>query len=630
MRQLPRLCCRRQVPKPSKSENCGLSVIFTRELKSGLLALALVLSPAGYATTLYDATVSNDMDKVRELVAQGANVDDRSSNAYVSANNDLTPLLRALLGGNAEMAKFLIGKGANVNYQSWNHVTPLHAAAQKNLLEIARLLIKQGAKVNSQTKLGQTPLHLAAELGNTAVAKLLIEKGADINSYDGMGRTPLIQAAIVGAGETAKLLLTSGADVSLRNRQGKTAAEMALIMGKQASYDAITSFVARAETDKKLQQEQKELDKRFAAQPCRLNESHWLLLSGKCRNNLAEGPGEAESFDRVWRFKGIFSNGRFVSGELWQNGYFNFVGPFANGVQHGKGLCSDPKEACEWQNGVRIDALHQGRLRAQEQERRELAQQERDDERDSARRKALRECERRVRVESDEDTEVHCDSEGNLSYNRHNKGSLERGAWIQDYADKRIDEVKRLAAGSTAPAVAQAATGRKGDNSTVSQKVTVTGQAQQSAQDTRRKQEAPQPAQSAKPGVTSTSTAPTTGTPGPTAREWGDAVAEAIVACWSNGKGTQWFCDGPLQETLVADNDIAKVRDLAGCDARNDSPHEIGTSGKYRVFGCGRGLKPNERDMRKIRGVSGGSNRYRCLKADMDAGKPCRHLSDRG
>ena len=57
-------------------------------------------------------------------------------------------------------------------------------------IEIARLLIGYGANVNASAKLKKCPLHLACQLGNTKIARLLVENGADVNSKDILHMTP--------------------------------------------------------------------------------------------------------------------------------------------------------------------------------------------------------------------------------------------------------------------------------------------------------------------------------------------------------------------------------------------------------------------------------------------------------
>ena len=85
------------------------------------------------------------------------------------ANKWWIPTLhKAAHEGNIEIVKFLVSEGADVNIKSPNGSTPLHqAAASENTadvakrVEIAKFLIFQGAEVNVKNDKGETPLGVA-------------------------------------------------------------------------------------------------------------------------------------------------------------------------------------------------------------------------------------------------------------------------------------------------------------------------------------------------------------------------------------------------------------------------------------------------------------------------------------
>jgi ankyrin repeat protein len=114
-----------------------------------------------------------------------------------------TPLWIACLGGNFDIAKFLVEQGADVSIASDHGVTPLHslpAFQDKYVPEIATLLVKHGAEANAQTTGGLTPLHYAVRGSGAireepAVAILLLHDANPLITDDG-GETP-IEAAIV-------------------------------------------------------------------------------------------------------------------------------------------------------------------------------------------------------------------------------------------------------------------------------------------------------------------------------------------------------------------------------------------------------------------------------------------------
>ncbi|MBI1375142.1 MAG: hypothetical protein GC159_20680 [Phycisphaera sp.] len=68
--------------------------------------------------------------------------------------------------------------------------TALHDAAKSGHVEMARMLIGAGADVNRAYKFG-TPLHAAVDYGQPDSVKLLLDAGADVTVKDHRDRTPL-------------------------------------------------------------------------------------------------------------------------------------------------------------------------------------------------------------------------------------------------------------------------------------------------------------------------------------------------------------------------------------------------------------------------------------------------------
>jgi ankyrin repeat protein len=176
---------------------------------------------------LFEAVNKADVEQVKLLISQGADVDARLGDLYSKdeetlrpKDSDRTALRRAVKTGNMEVVKLLVEAGADVNAGDW---PPLLQAVEENNTAIAEYLIDHGANVNprgDKDPWDWGPIQYASglKINNIEMIKLLIAKGADISV--GGSITALQMALFTGRRDVFDLLIQHGADVNAKDYQG--------------------------------------------------------------------------------------------------------------------------------------------------------------------------------------------------------------------------------------------------------------------------------------------------------------------------------------------------------------------------------------------------------------------------
>jgi ankyrin repeat protein len=126
------------------------------------------------------------------------------------------PLIEAVQRNDLPKVRELLAAGADPNLRGGLGDTPLHHARS---LEVTRVLLEHGADVNARGFLEATPIHSQIGYRRTQSLRLLLAHGADVNARDLNGETPLMGAAA----DAAALLIASGAEINvgLENRGTK-------------------------------------------------------------------------------------------------------------------------------------------------------------------------------------------------------------------------------------------------------------------------------------------------------------------------------------------------------------------------------------------------------------------------
>jgi ankyrin repeat protein len=188
------------------------------------LTLSALLAAAPSSSPVADAAMRGDLDALRALLKQGADVSG-------AQGDGMSALHHAAERGDAEMTEMLVYAGANVSAMTRiGQYTPLHLASQAGSAAVVQALLKAGANVAARTTTtGVTPLHLAAATGNADVVKILLDAGADANARDAeWGQTPLIYAAAPNRAEAIRVLLARGADPRVTTKTIDIAKQSAL------------------------------------------------------------------------------------------------------------------------------------------------------------------------------------------------------------------------------------------------------------------------------------------------------------------------------------------------------------------------------------------------------------------
>ena len=183
-------------------------------LTATVLAIALLTGAAAPDDrALLDATKRGDVAAVRLLLEDGADPN-------AARGDGLTALHVAAQAGNLEIAKLLIGAGAEVAATTRiGGYMPMHLASGAAQASVVGALIEAGADPGAVTTAsGATPLHLAAKaFSGESTVRVLLEHGARVNAVEASaGQTPLMFAASYGRTAAIRELLTHGADPAIR------------------------------------------------------------------------------------------------------------------------------------------------------------------------------------------------------------------------------------------------------------------------------------------------------------------------------------------------------------------------------------------------------------------------------
>jgi ankyrin repeat protein len=223
---------------------------------------SLALSRNSMTQKLCDSVVTGDISKIKELIANKANVNGKIADSYSplmfasskdnvslvnlliaskadingKANND-TPAL--VLARSTEMTRVLLDNKANINAKSKSGSTALMRASTLNHQETVTLLLDRKATIGATNLVGRTALHFAAYCGHNEVVKILVDKNADLSIKDKQGFSPLHLAAVSDKTQVTVTLLERKANIEVRNNNNNTPLMSAALKGSLNSMEVL-------------------------------------------------------------------------------------------------------------------------------------------------------------------------------------------------------------------------------------------------------------------------------------------------------------------------------------------------------------------------------------------------------
>jgi uncharacterized protein len=121
---------------------------------------------------LRKAARQGELETVKALVRAGVHVDSKNE------KSGDTPLIKTVKAGHQDVAKFLIGEGADVNATNRRGKTALMRAAKYGHSPIVETLLAASADVNARTLKGKSAVSYAADKGHRTVVEILQQAGA--------------------------------------------------------------------------------------------------------------------------------------------------------------------------------------------------------------------------------------------------------------------------------------------------------------------------------------------------------------------------------------------------------------------------------------------------------------------
>jgi ankyrin repeat protein len=157
------------------------------------------LSLTNAQESIFEVARSGNVEQLKELMKDHPDcINEKNKDGY-------SPLILACYRSNNPVAIFLIENGAEINENS-PMGTPLMAAVVKGNAEIVTLLLNKKADVNIADANGTTALIYAVQFNNKTMLSLLLKHNADKSHKDKDGKTAFEHAVFAGNEDIINLL----------------------------------------------------------------------------------------------------------------------------------------------------------------------------------------------------------------------------------------------------------------------------------------------------------------------------------------------------------------------------------------------------------------------------------------
>jgi ankyrin repeat protein len=184
-------------------------------------------SRPGESSLLVPAAAAGDIEKVKQLLKDGADVNIRGP-------QNQTPLMEAAYAGETEIFRLLLDKGAIITLQKSDGATALSMALGGDKKEIVAMI----QQVDQ--------LLVASGKGDLSKVKELIAQKVSVNGRGENGRSALMEASYGDHLEVVKLLLQNGADPTFKKDDGATALSIARGGNRKKIVEALSAAGAKS------------------------------------------------------------------------------------------------------------------------------------------------------------------------------------------------------------------------------------------------------------------------------------------------------------------------------------------------------------------------------------------------